>query len=156
VVLEVLAEVVRRTEGRVTTLTKAQADLIPIFHAAFEDWLRKLPPAGRAWQAYVWSRFYLSWVRSEQDELDFAVFLASVRSKGRWPLSSRFRQIDRVNTAATGWLPEEFRRTSMSSGGSVRHSATTAYGNRGSARTAGSGLSTARQSGRLRSGSARP
>jgi hypothetical protein len=36
VVLEVLAEVVRRTEGRVTTLTKAQADLIPIFHAAFE------------------------------------------------------------------------------------------------------------------------
>lgn len=106
-VLRVLGEVVRRTEGRVAALTVAEAALLPVIHRAMEPRWTKLPTdAARAWQAYVWTRFYLSWVRSEQDAHDVALMFAALQTDGRWPIT-RLAQIDRVLIAAHGWLPPE-------------------------------------------------
>lgn len=109
VVLTVLAEVVRRTGGRVTSLTKQQAALVPVVYEAFADWLASVPDT-HAWQSYVWTRFYQSWVRTEDDAQDAALFLAFVRSKGKWPAPAWLRawpRVERVQIAAAGWLPED-------------------------------------------------
>jgi hypothetical protein len=106
-VLLVLAEVVRRTEGRVASLTQSQARLLPVIYRAMEPRWTKLPSdEARAWQAYVWTRFYLSWVRRDQDAEDVALLFAAMQSNGRWPIT-RWFQIDRVSNAVGGWLPPE-------------------------------------------------
>jgi len=103
-VLSVLMEVVRRTEGRVGSLTRAQASVIPVIHAAMQPHWSKLPARGQAWQTYVLARFYLSWVRTDQDAQDAALFLAAPQGPGKWPMN-RWMQVDRVIRAAAGWLP---------------------------------------------------
>jgi hypothetical protein len=106
-VLRVLGEVVRRTEGRVQALTQAEAGLLPTVYAAMEARWTKLPTdAAREWQAYNWTRFYLSWVRSEQDKQDAALAFAAIQTNGRWPLP-RLAQVNRVLDAARAWLPRE-------------------------------------------------
>ena len=105
-VLEVLAEVVRRTEGDVAALTRRQARLIPVVYRAMEPRWTKLPDGARAWQSYVWTRFCLSWSRSERDEQEIALLMAAMQSDGKWPLPA-WQPIERVSAAATGWLPSE-------------------------------------------------
>ena len=112
-VLRVLAEVTRRTGGRVATLTRAEAGLVPVIHAAMEARWSRAPEDGQAWQTYVWTRFYLSWVRTDQDERDVALLFAALQG-GKWPVTQWF-QINRVLDAAracsmqraSGWLPAE-------------------------------------------------
>ena len=108
VVLEVLAEVVGRTEGRVTSLTKEQAALVPLMYAAMAQRFRDWGDARRRWQAYVWTRFYLSWVRSEADARDAALLLAAMQTDDPWPANA-WRNIERVNDAMAGWLPPDMR-----------------------------------------------
>ena len=66
----------------------------------------KVPADLKAWEAYRWSRFYLSWVRSDQDAQDLALLLAAMQSSGPWPIT-RWTQIERALKAAEGWLPPE-------------------------------------------------
>ena len=107
VVLRTLHEVCIRSEGRVTSLTRAEAHLIPIIDKALAPRWAKLPGAGRAWQAYVWTRFYLTWVKFDQDEEDVALLFASMHTGGgRTPINAAF-QIRRAYNAAIGWLPPE-------------------------------------------------
>jgi hypothetical protein len=106
-VLHVLAEVARRTEGRITSLTRAEAALIPVMYRATSGWLRKLSPSGRFWQSYVGTRFYLSWVRTDRDAHDATLLYAALLSKGKWPPQTWLRHIERVNDAMGGWLPPE-------------------------------------------------
>jgi hypothetical protein len=106
-VLNVLAEVVRRTEGRITSLTREEAALIPTVRRAMSARWTKLPEPGRRWQTYVWTRFYLAWVQSERDAEDVALFFAFLQENGKIPLPIWARRIERVNAAAAGWLPAE-------------------------------------------------
>jgi hypothetical protein len=107
-VLEVLAEVVRRTEGRITSLTQAEGALIPTIRRVMAARWTKLPEPGRRWQSYVWTRFYLAWVETDRDAADVALTFAFLQVDGEIPASTWFR-IERVNTAVSGWLPEELR-----------------------------------------------
>lgn len=69
-VLRVLASVIERSEGRIQTLTKREAELIPsIYHAG----------AGRLtpWVVFLLARFYLQWVAREPDH-DLVTYLAFV------------------------------------------------------------------------------
>jgi hypothetical protein len=100
VVLDVLHDVVVRTEGRIGSLTKAEARVLPVIRRATEKRFNR-------WQAYLWTRWYLAWVRTEQDAADMALLLAAMQADGPWPLP-RWWPIERVIKAATGWLPPEF------------------------------------------------
>jgi hypothetical protein len=108
-VLRVLGEVIRRSAGSVTSLTKAEAHLIPLNHRATAHRFRKLSEAGRDWQAYVWSRFYIAWVRSDDDARDVALLCATLQSEENVPARTWLLHIERVNTAMDGWLPSEMR-----------------------------------------------
>lgn len=106
-VLRVLVEVVRRTKGRVASLTQAEAALLPVMNKVMEPRWTKLPSSdARAWQAYVWTRFYLSWVRSEADARDATLLFAGMQEDGPWPIT-RLLEIERVSKAAAGWLPAD-------------------------------------------------
>jgi hypothetical protein len=98
---------VRRTEGDVTSLTKAEARVIPVIYRAMQPrWTKLRSDAARAWQCYVWARFYLSWVSSDRDEQDFALLMAALQSDGKWPVTA-WARIERPLKAVAGWLPPE-------------------------------------------------
>jgi hypothetical protein len=87
-----------------------EAALIPTLHRALAPRLTKLGEGARAWQAYVWTRFYLSWVRDEHDAEDFALLLTFMQDHGKWPVTAYARawpRAERVLDAATGWLPPD-------------------------------------------------
>jgi hypothetical protein len=111
--LRVLGEVTRRSGGSVTSLTKAEAHLIPLIHRATAHRFRELPEASRDWQSYVWSRFYIAWVRSDDDARDVALLCATLQSDEAMPASIWLRHIERVNTAMDGWLPSEMREVNQ-------------------------------------------
>jgi hypothetical protein len=113
-VLAVLREVATRTEGRVTSLSQSEARLIPTMYRALDAsqgrWEAKAGGVPiertRDWHTYVWTRFYLSWVRSAEDEQDFALLLAVLQREGRYPLPI-WSRVERVNDALNGWLPSD-------------------------------------------------
>lgn len=97
--LQALHIVIVQTEGRVAGFTKREAQLLPVFHAAAH-------PRYSPWQAYLWTRWYLSWVRSAQDAQDVMLTLAALQESGRWPIT-RWPAIERVFASVSGWLPPE-------------------------------------------------
>ncbi|MBA3688117.1 MAG: hypothetical protein H0W81_04745 [Chloroflexi bacterium] len=110
-VLRILQAVVQSTEGRIASLTKRQARLLPVIHAAVE---------GRftLYQTYLWARFYIAWVRTEQDARDVALAFATMTG-GKWPITElsdgprglwpalTLPAVERVLNAAEGWLLPE-------------------------------------------------
>ena len=105
-VLRTLHEVCHRTEGRVTSLTRAEAQVIPAISAALDPRSSKLGAADSAWQTYTWTRFYLSWVRSDQDEEDVALLFASMHTGGGETPITAVDRIDRAYNAAIEWLSD--------------------------------------------------
>ena len=79
--LNVLAEAFKKTEGRIQSLTKQEAALIPIVYSATA---RRFD----LWQVYVFTRFYLTWAQSDRDEQDVVTFLAAFHEKGRYPITA--------------------------------------------------------------------
>lgn len=103
-VLRVLLDVVRRSRGGVTRLTRAEARLVPIMLAALAESAH--PPKAIEWHAYLWARFYLTWVRRPEDGAAVTLLLAAMSSDGRLPMTS-WPAIEHANAALNGWLPVE-------------------------------------------------
>ena len=74
-VLRVLASVIERSEGRIQTLTKREAELVPSLSHAGEG---RLTP----WVVFRLARFYIQWVAREPDR-DLVTYLAFIANPAR-------------------------------------------------------------------------
>jgi len=108
IVLSVLREAAYRTDGRVTSLTRTEARVIPVIWRAMAPLrMKRDPDESHAWRTYVWTRAYLSWARHDEDEEDFALVLAMLDAVAwRRPPATQ-QAIDRVLGVLNGWLPPE-------------------------------------------------
>lgn len=76
IILDVLAAVIERSEGRIHSLTKNEAQLIPSLVKAGRD---RLTP----WVAYRLARFYLYWTARESDDRELVTYLAFLADPDR-------------------------------------------------------------------------
>jgi hypothetical protein len=115
--MRMLNAIVRGTEGRITSFTRREAQLLPVVFRAGR-------PRYSYWQSYIWTRFYLSWVRNEQDAQDVLLALAAppenslditsgtgndkhvIHKRGSWPLTLQAR-LHRVFDALATWQEVE-------------------------------------------------
>jgi hypothetical protein len=97
--LRALRVIVPHTGGRIQGFTRREARLFPVIYRATK-------PRYSAWQVFLWTRWYLSWVQTEQDAQDVMLALAALTDSGAWPIT-QWPRIERVFKAVVGWLPPE-------------------------------------------------
>ena len=104
-VLDVLAAVIERSRGRVQSLTKTEAQLIPLMLQATGTQLRP-------WDAFLLVRFYMYWRGRESGDQDLVPWLAFAgdQERMRRNVANGWLRRRDLSTELIGWLPNELPR----------------------------------------------
>ena len=104
-VLDVLAAVIERSHGRIQSLTKTEAQLVPLLMQATG---MGMPP----WDVYLLVRFYMYWMGREASDQDLVPLFAFVGDQERMRRSVANGWLRRrdLMPELVGWLPRELPR----------------------------------------------
>ena len=108
VVLDVLGAAIERSEGRIQSLTKNEARLIPLISKAASD---LLPP----WDLFLLVRFYAYWTARESSDEDLIPLLAFVGDQDRLRryISSGWVRGNDLSSELIRWLLSELPRREL-------------------------------------------